>query len=187
MRKPKKNVDSKTIVPCACGKCDLLIRKYDDRGRLRTFAKNHFFKKLSFLEEQKERRKKVWLGRKHSPETIQKISEAAKGRIHTEETKRKIGMAMQNEKHWNWKGDDIGYAGVHRRVKKKFPKSELCMICKENPATELANITGIYKDENKNWVWSCHRCNLIYDNVGRRAWITRKKKYLVVINPKYQL
>ena len=96
------------------------------------------------------------------------------GRKHSEKNIKKIS----GENHYGWKGDDVSYKGLHKWVRLYLPKPEdgLCELCHENPIKDSSNITGIYNREFKNWAWFCHRCNIVYDNVGARAWITRKNK-----------
>lgn len=69
----------------------------------------------------------------------------------------------------------VKYQQLHIRVKKKFPKPDLCMICKKVPPIDLANITGIYEDELKNWAYMCKKCHIEYDNIIPRLMINRKK------------
>lgn len=123
---------------------------------------------------------KGYTGRKLSEEWKRKISEAKKGKKghkHSDETKRKIGEAHKGSKNSNWLGNNISYRGMHRRIRKVFPKTDLCMICLKVSPTQLACITGNWKDENlKNWAWFCQSCHMRFDNVTRKGWIKRRKK-----------
>lgn len=88
------------------------------------------------------------------------------GRNFTEEHRRKLGIASAaktGENHGTWKGDKVGYAGVHAWVKKILPKPELCQMCKIKPPCDLANITGIYSREVKNWQYLCRKCHMRLD------------------------
>jgi hypothetical protein len=72
----------------------------------------------------------------------------------------------------------LGYSGVHKRVKQKLPKPELCMLCLKSKAKELACITSIYNDELRNWAWFCGTCHKKWDNIGIRRRIKQKKSIL---------
>lgn len=67
-----------------------------------------------------------------------------------------------------WKGDDVGYHALHAWIRRHLPKPEFCQMCNTKPATDLANITGIYNRDFSNWKYFCHQCHLIYDNIIER-------------------
>ena len=87
-------------------------------------------------------------------------------------------LSKQGELNPAWKGNDIGYSALHAWIRKHLPqpKDGLCEICHQKKFTLVANITSVYNREFKNWVWSCHSCNFLYDNSAVRGWITRRKK-----------
>lgn len=126
-----------------------------------------------------------------------KISEALKGHKVSEETRRKIGLAQLGElnhafgkpmskeqkmkiskvtrgkinlyeNNGMWKGDNIGYSGLHKWVKRHFPKPDKCHLCLKVPPKELANITGILNRDFKNWAWFCTKCHKSFDNIQER-------------------
>lgn len=45
--------------------------------------------------ESKERMLKTWLGRKHKPETLEKLSNASKGRFQSDDTRRKRSLSLK--------------------------------------------------------------------------------------------
>lgn len=109
-----------------------------------------------------------WLGKKFSEEHKHKLRLAKLGRTLTEEHKRKCGEALKGltagEKHYNWKGDNVGYRGLHKWVKSRLPKPKSCSNCgQEKKWLDLANITGVYTREFRNWKYLCRSCHLIYD------------------------
>ena len=75
--------------------------------------------------------------------------------------------ATKGHKHHNWKGDDVGYVGLHMWIRRNFPKPELCHLCREKQPQEVACITSIYNREFKNWAWFCRKCHYLYDNLER--------------------
>lgn len=96
------------------------------------------------------------------------------GRRHSEERNKKIAESVKEERSGLWKGDDIGYHGLHKWVKSRLPKTTLCEICRLIPPRELANLTGIYSRELRNWGWMCRKCHVKYDNLTERAQITKR-------------
>ena len=91
-----------------------------------------------------------YLGKKFSYEHKKKMSENSKG---------KNSMEHNN----NWKGNDVGYIGLHMWVRRHLPKPELCEFCNKRPIEDLANITGIYDRNFDNWKYLCTKCHLRLD------------------------
>jgi NUMOD3 motif len=93
------------------------------------------------------------------------------GKHHSLETRRKLSLARSNEKAWNWKGDNVGYAALHYWVRKNLPEPKLCEFkgC-EKPPHHLANITGTYNRDLKNWKYLCatHHFKIDRHCVGKR-------------------
>ena len=49
------------------------------------------------------------------------------------------------------------------------------LISNQEKRLDLANVTGIYDRDFKNWTYLCRKCHLKFDNVYIRMWITRKQ------------
>jgi len=120
--------------------------------------------------------KGFWLGKKnpHSEETKKKIGESNMGRIawnkgisHSEETKKKISKNLKGknigEKNGMWKGDKVGIVAIHAWVKRNKLKIEICECCNKKPTYDLANISGEYKRDIKDWEWLCRGCHMKKD------------------------
>ena len=73
-----------------------------------------------------------------------------------------------------WKGDDVGYKALHKWIKNHKPKPKVCENCKKNKPYDLANISGKYKRDVKDFEWLCRKCHQISD--GRYAKLKRKGK-----------
>ena len=73
------------------------------------------------------------------------------------------------ENNPRWKDGDVGYDALHRYMNKRIPRPELCEICNLVPPKQLANITGIYNRELKNWKHLCKKCHY---NVDREKHLT---------------
>jgi hypothetical protein len=65
-----------------------------------------------------------------------------------------------------WKGDRVGYHGVHDWVKKNLPRPELCQWCRSKPPRDLANITGRYNRDFINWMYMCRSCHKRLDSIA---------------------
>ena len=95
-----------------------------------------------------------------------------------DETKRKIGLASSGEHSSSWKGDEVGYFGLHARIKKILKKPLKCNFCGRIKPLDLANKSHEYKFELDDWVWLCRKCHVKYD------WTLKKTKRMRAIASK---
>ena len=65
----------------------------------------------------------------------------------SEESKQRIRFANLGEKNNSWKGDDVGYWGLHKWINRNRPKpqSGKCGICNNRSLRHAVNVTGIYE------------------------------------------
>ena len=71
---------------------------------------------------------------------------------------------MDGKKHWNWKGDNIGYISIHSWNNKHFPKKGYCIKCDTKGKTVWALIHGKkHKRGIKNYRELCQSCHIKYD------------------------
>jgi hypothetical protein len=150
---------------CECG-CQKSLSKYDKRGRERKFINGHYWTGKKLTEEH----------RKNVGKNLKGLMAGEKNPMYGRRGEKHPMYGMRGELAPSWKGNNIGIDALHIRVRKRLPKPEFCDICKERPPRDLANITGIYNDELKNWGWFCPKCHKAYDNIAVRAWITKKNK-----------
>jgi hypothetical protein len=108
--------------------------------------------------------------KKHSPETIENMRQAKLGnknpmfgKKHKKESRIKMTGLQWGEKHHGWKGDKVGKNALHRWVIRRFPKPELCQICNSKKSHDLANISGKYLRDLKDWWWLCRSCHMNSD------------------------
>lgn len=101
-------------------------------------------------------------GHKPTAEVVKKIKDARKKQVFQEE-----------EKSYAWKGDKIGYSGIHMWVRKSLGTPEICENCKKEGLKGMqihwANKDHTYKRNLKDWIRLCARCHKKYDlkfNVG---------------------
>jgi len=85
------------------------------------------------------------------------------GKHHSEETKQKIKEANSNDRSYRWTGEDVGYTGLHKWIRKNKPKVERCETCNEKKPLEIANISGEYKRDITDFQWLCRKCHQISD------------------------
>jgi hypothetical protein len=66
-----------------------------------------------------------------------------------------------------WKGDGVGYVGLHTWVKKQLGQPRECKFCNKvefnNYKIHWANISGKYKRDLEDWIRLCASCHKIYD------------------------
>lgn len=110
--------------------------------------------------------KNPMFGKKQSPEHIANRIKGNKGFTHSEETKKIIGEKHKGDKTKTWKGDDVGYTGVHSWVHRTYGKADRC----ENPncprkskVFQWANISKNYKRNREDWIRLCVSCHQRWD------------------------
>jgi hypothetical protein len=116
------------VILCKCG-CGETRLDRDSHGKYKQFIKYH------------HRR-----GKKHSPQSLEKIR-----------------VANLGDKNPQWKGDDVGDNGLHRWLRSQIPEPYLCEICNKIPPYDLANVTDIYSRNLENWKYLCRSCHTILD------------------------
>lgn len=107
------------------------------------------------------------LGTKLNKEWIKNLSESHKGKKQSKETIEKRMKSIRREKHYAWKGDDVGYGALHIWVKKELGQPTTCEHCKKSDLKGMkihwANKTGLYKRNKKDWLRLCVSCHRQYD------------------------
>lgn len=121
---------------------------------------------------------KIKKGQRLSPETEFKngLEPWNKGIPCSDETKKKVSLANkgkthpdnQGEKNPNWKGDEIGYQGLHSWVHKILGKATKCEYCGSMEIVDWANKSQEYKRDINDWLELCRKCHFEYDNSRKR-------------------
>lgn len=71
-----------------------------------------------------------------------------------------------------WKGDGVGYYGLHRWIYKQLGKPCRCNHCdKTEGRFEWANKSKEYKRELNDWISLCYSCHDKYDEI----WLKRNR------------
>ena len=70
-----------------------------------------------------------------------------------------------NEKNINWKGDNVGYFGLHKWIELELGKSKdkECVYCGNNKNLQWANVSWEYKRQLDDWIPLCYWCHRKYD------------------------
>jgi len=84
---------------------------------------------------------------------------ANKGHKWTQEQKDRI----KGRSHHNWKGNKVGYYGLHSWVRRRKIKPDYCEECEENEPQDLANISGEYQRDVNDFKWVCRKCHVNSD------------------------
>lgn len=146
----------------------------NDKKKSQIGNKNHFFGK-HHTEETKKKISLAKKGIKHgspSEETKKKISLAKMGHTFSQESKQKIRetllkKAKYEEKNPFWKGDRVGYVGLHLWVQKWKGKPETCEKCGREGLTGRqigwANIDHKYRRVLDDYIRLCRKCHKNYD------------------------
>lgn len=83
-----------------------------------------------------------------------------------ERSKRK----MSGTNNYNWKGDEVGYFGIHRWITRKYGRADHCSFDSDHGGLfEWANISGTYKRDIGDWSQLCVKCHREYDNLLRHS------------------
>jgi hypothetical protein len=72
----------------------------------------------------------------------------------------------------NWRGDEVGYHGLHIWVEAHKPRTGVCNACgATDRRTENANISGEYRRDVEDFIELCIPCHIDLD--GGRGCVTR--------------
>jgi len=101
------------------------------------------------------------LGKKMPLEVKKKISESKKGcKVSEEARKRFLGRGADS---YRWKGDAVGYRGLHNWVASRLGKPDKCEHCGRSGLEKChihwANISGEYKRELSDFMRLCAKCH----------------------------
>jgi len=111
-----------------------------------------------------------------------KIGEAHKGKKQSPETIEKRRLKLIGRIAWNkgvlegegnaWKGDNVGYSGLHEWVRKHLGKPTECVYCgKDEGKLNWANVSHEYKRELEDFMSLCISCHRKYDYEFERSFV----------------
>lgn len=90
-----------------------------------------------------------------------------------------ISQQKKGENNPQWKGDKVGYISLHEWIKTYKPKPKVCENCKDCEPHDLANISGKYQRNIKDFKWLCRRCHMKED--GRMNNLKQYQKEVITI------
>ena len=83
---------------------------------------------------------------------------------------------LKGKEHPNWKGDDVGYHGLHDWVRTQLGKANRCEFCKKKGKRyEWARTTMPYKREIAGWTSLCVACHKRFDH----GWVRKDDKWFI--------
>lgn len=89
------------------------------------------------------------------------------GKFCSEKCYGKSKKELVGDLNSNWKGDKVGYQGLHNWVIRWLGKPTKCEQCKKNGLTgrqiHWANIDHEYRRDLDDWVRLCCSCHKLYD------------------------
>ena len=83
--------------------------------------------------------------------------------VMSDVARKRLSINRKNEGNVMWKGDNVGYKSLHIWIKDHKPKPKLCEDCKKVSPYDLANISGEYKRDIKDFKWVCRSCHMKED------------------------
>jgi len=116
-------------------------------------------------EEAKEKMSKTWLGRKHKPESLEKLSLASRGRIKPEKSKDLLSE--------NMKGREIKWKDKLQKANRKFSDEDLIQVVED-----LNTMSGIQVAKK----WNVHRTTIT--KIKKGEYKTFKQKTYNYIKPR---
>jgi hypothetical protein len=78
----------------------------------------------------------------------------------------------------NWKGDEVGYEGLHGWVRKQLGKPTKCIKCNSMKNLEWANKSREYKRDVNDWLSLCRSCHAKYDQILKNRHRDSKGKFI---------
>lgn len=69
--------------------------------------------------------------------------------------------------HPQWKGNKVGYSGIHKWISRKYGNPKICENCDTKNAKKYdwANISGDYKRDRNDWQRLCRLCHNRLDGI----------------------
>ena len=71
---------------------------------------------------------------------------------------------VKGDKHYAWKGDDVGYDALHSWVSREKGRPKHCELCGSSDNVDWANKDHKYKRVLDDFISLCRKCHYHYDN-----------------------
>lgn len=121
---------------------------------------------MKYVKVAEKKKTRYWLGRKRDdPAYLKKISDAHLGKPSAKKGKHYPNAQGKNSTHW--KGDGIGYRGLHLWVEKNLGKPQKCDHCLVDGLAgrkiHWANKSHKYLRDKSDWIRLCVPCHIKFD------------------------
>lgn len=144
--------------------CDNCSKKFKTLPSWYAKSKHHYCSRPCFMEASLERRSKQ----------ITKAGESSRFKLGQKpSSNRSLPKGVQ---HYAWKGEQVGYRGLHywlRRIKGIPPECQICA----NPKGQWANIDGRYRRNPDDFISLCSSCHKHYDLALKRPLRVSKSPF----------
>lgn len=95
--------------------------------------------------------------------------------LRSQEHRDQIRSRTISENNPNWKGDKVGYWGLHKWVYYHKGKAKKCENCGTSEGKiEWANKSRMYLRDLDDWISLCRSCHIKYDNRSQTIWDNRR-------------
>lgn len=93
------------------------------------------------------------------------------GKYCSQKCFRSHHVVPKGENHYAWKGDKIGYYGVHSWIRRISGYPKKCENCGTETAKkfEWSNISGEYRRDINDWKRLCTKCHIAFDDSSIRG------------------
>jgi hypothetical protein len=92
-----------------------------------------------------------------------KTTHTASGRVKGKPQRFILGhhgpAIPRDENHPQFKGEDVGYSGLHKWLSRRKVKTGVCSGCGQTRKTEWANVSGVYLRDLADYVELCRLCH----------------------------
>ncbi len=79
----------------------------------------------------------------------------------------KDNRVLSGDKHYAWKGDNVGNKSLHNWIRRKLGTPMICQLCDKEVEKTIqihwANISHTYKRDLNDWIRLCVPCHKNYD------------------------
>lgn len=99
-----------------------------------------------------------------------------KNRCKSKQYLIKLSKSKEGNKNPNWKGKSVGYIALHVWIRSHKPKPNFCEECKKVAPHDLANISGKYHRDIKDFRWLCRKCHMTKDGRLKKLNDLNKKE-----------
>lgn len=180
-----------SLCQCGCGGAAPIAPKSCSRrgyvkGQPYRFIFGHQQRGRPLSPEHRAKISAAKLGRPLSADGRQRVAESnhrRRGVPHSDETRQRMSAVRRGRflsgEHPNWRGDAVGYSGLHGWVRRHKAKTGVCTECgaavgtSRFRGTEWANVSGRYLRDLDDFVELCISCHRRRDRI---AAISRRRE-----------